>query len=494
MFGDNPRELLDEVRRVHDHVATHGDEILARWEPLLNRAAFEAGATNLAHYLALRGLDLRGLQKVLATWGLSSFGRSEARVLASLEAVLANLQLICGDTSSGMRRPTAADFQRGGDELRRHTDNMFGPSHDERRTRILVTLPGKAGKNLDFVRSLFEAGMNAARINCAHHGPEVWGEMIDNVRRVAGEYGRRCPVLMDLQGPKIRTRTVLTPEDRGSVAAGDTLLITFAEPQPRADFPFQASCAMPDVLHQVPKGAAVSIKDGLIVGRVAAVRDEGLVVEVRRTPPEGQPLQPEKGINFPGTSLQVSPLTPDDLAALDFVAQHADMVGYSFVQSTDDIALLQAELDRRRPGRMPMAIVAKIETALAFRNLPELIVQAAGTNPFAVMIARGDLAVEIGYERLSEVQEEILWVCEAAYIPVIWATQVLESLVKRGMPSRGEFTDAAMGNRAECVMLNKGGYVAEGITVLDNVLRRMEQHQIKKTHQLRALAAWSRTQ
>ena len=138
-----------------------------------------------------------------------------------------------------------------------------------------------------------------------------------------------------------------------------------------------------------------------------------------------------------------------------------------------------------------MPIVAKIETQLAFDNLPDLIVQAAGANPFAVMIARGDLAVEVGYERLSEVQEEILWLCEAAHVPVIWATQVLESLVKRGMPSRGEFTDAAMAQRAECVMLNKGPFIHEGIVVLDNVLRRMETHKHKRSTQLRPLKAWS---
>jgi pyruvate kinase len=156
------------------------------------------------------------------------------------------------------------------------------------------------------------------------------------------------------------------------------------------------------------------------------------------------------------------------------------------------VALLQGELAKRRAGRPPIGIVAKIETQLGFSNLPEIIVQGAGGNPFAVMIARGDLAVEIGYERMSEVQEEILWVCESAYVPVIWATQVLESLVKRGMPSRGEFTDAAMGNRAECVMLNKGPFIAEGVTVLDNVLRRMEAHMVKKSPQLRALSAWTR--
>ena len=104
-----------------------------------------------------------------------------------------------------------------------------------------------------------------------------------------------------------------------------------------------------------------------------------------------------------------------------------------------------------------------------------------------VMIARGDLAVECGWERLAEAQEEILWICEAAHVPVIWATQVLESLAKSGVPSRAEITDAAMGERAECVMLNKGPHLVEAVRVLDNILRRMEAHQSKKSARLRRL-------
>ena len=104
------------------------------------------------------------------------------------------------------------------------------------------------------------------------------------------------------------------------------------------------------------------------------------------------------------------------------------------------------------------------------------------------MVARGDLAVEIGFERLAEVQEEILWLSEAAHIPVIWAMQVLETLAKTGMPSRAEVTDAAMGGRAECVMLNKGEHVVEAVRFLDNVLHRMQAHQLKKRSMLRRLA------
>src|SRR6185312_2852598 len=104
--------------------------------------------------------------------------------------------------------------------------------------------------------------------------------------------------------------------------------------------------------------------------------------------------------------------------------------------------------------------------------------------------ARGDLAVECGFERMAELQEEILWVCEAAHMPVVWATQVLESLAKTGLASRAEITDAAMGQRAECVMLNKGPHLDEAVAALDNILRRMQDHQIKKSAMLRKLARW----
>lgn len=489
--SDDPKVLLYDVRRVREHVAKEGDRILERWQPFLQRGDFEAGAINLAHYLAFRELDLRQLQQNLVTWGVSGLGRSESRVMATLDAVLANLALVCNDYEAAKVRPSPEQFRSGSAKLHELSEKLFGTPSEGRETRILVTMQPKKGKDPEHVNRLFDAGMNLARINCAHDAPKAWLDAIETIRGIAAERGVRCPILMDLQGPKIRTRMVAAPQKSNKVNPGDRLFLTFGEPQPSDEFAFQSGCATPDVLHQVGAGATVSIKDGLIRGVVEEVRKDGLVISVQRTPPDGQPLENEKGINFPDTALSVSPLTEQDLKDLDFVAEHADIVAYSFVQRREDIAWLQRELEARRPGREPMAIVAKIETKLGFTNLPDLIVQAAGNNPFGVMIARGDLAVEIGYERLSEVQEEILWVCEAAHVPVIWATQVLESLVKRGMPSRGEFTDAAMGNRAECVMLNKGRYIDEGVAVLDNVLCRMERHQLKKSPQLRALSAWA---
>jgi pyruvate kinase len=138
-------------------------------------------------------------------------------------------------------------------------------------------------------------------------------------------------------------------------------------------------------------------------------------------------------------------------------------------------------------GADHVGVVLKIETTDAFDHLPAIILAALERAPVGVMIARGDLAIESGYERLAELQEEMLWLCEAAHIPVIWATQVLDTLARTGRPSRAEVTDAAMAVRAECVMLNKGPFVAEAVGALDNILRRMEQHQYKKRSLYRRL-------
>jgi pyruvate kinase len=167
-----------------------------------------------------------------------------------------------------------------------------------------------------------------------------------------------------------------------------------------------------------------------------------------------------------------------------FVAAHADGVEFSFVQSAADVVMLQEALAMQRPDDWrTMSLILKIETARAVRHLPEIIVQAAGRQPTAIMIARGDLAVEIGFARTAEMQEEILWLGEASDIPVIWATQVLQHLVAKGTPSRGEMTDAAMAARAECVMLNKGPYLLGAIDQLRALLQRMEDNQHKKTPQ-----------
>jgi pyruvate kinase len=244
-------------------------------------------------------------------------------------------------------------------------------------------------------------------------------------------------------------------------------------------------CTIPEVFNDVRSGEAIWFDDGKIGGVIDQVTDDHVVIRITSARVGGQKLRGDKGINLPESDLRLAALTAKDLEDLSFAVQHADVVELSFANTAGDVEVLQQHLARlgtRRP-----AIVLKIETRRGFRNLPDMLLTAMRAPCCGVMIARGDLAVECGFERLAEVQEEILWICEAAHVPVIWATQVLESLAKKGMPSRAEITDAAMGHRAECVMLNKGPHILSAVKTLDDILRRMQTHQTKKRAMLREL-------
>ena len=283
------------------------------------------------------------------------------------------------------------------------------------------------------------------------------------------------------------------------LSKGDPLVLTRAQVagspavqnrQGKIVQPATVPCTLPEVFDSVRPGERIWFDDGRIGGIVRAAGPDQIRVEVTHARPEGERLLPEKGINLPDSRIRLSALTERDVRDLRFVAAHADMVGFSFVQSVADLASLRERLAEF--GGEHLGVVLKIETRRAFEMLPDLLLASMRSQSFGVMIARGDLAVECGYERLAEVQEEILWLCEAAHAPVIWATQVLETLARRGMPSRAEITDAAMGERAECVMLNKGPHVVDAIRVLDNILQRMQAHQSKKRAMLRRLHWWNK--
>jgi pyruvate kinase len=245
------------------------------------------------------------------------------------------------------------------------------------------------------------------------------------------------------------------------------------------------SCTLPEVFPFIQPGERVSFDDGKIGGVVAGVEPGTVRVRITTCPPTGKKLREDRGINLPDTSFSLPALTPGDLADLDVIVDLADLVGLSFCNRPEDVESLQRAIQARTSRKL--GIVLKIETRRAFESLPRILLTALREEPLGIMIARGDLAVECGYERLAEVQEEILWLCEAAHLPVIWATQVLESMNKKGVPTRAEVTDAAMGERAECVMLNKGPHVLEAVGILCDILGRMQEHQDKKSSLLRAL-------
>ena len=311
----------------------------------------------------------------------------------------------------------------------------------------------------------------------------VPGTILRHESRAAGENNREGPVGALPHG-----------QNTISLQQGDMLILTRdLKPGRPATHdskgtiltPAVIGCTIPEVFDDVRPGEAIWFDDGKIGGVIDTVTSSQVLVRITHARLRGGKLRSDKGINLPDSTLRLSALTAEDLEDLSFATQYADVIELSFANSAQDVELLQQHLERL--GNRQPAVVVKIETRRGFEHLPEMLLTAMRAPCCGVMIARGDLAVECGFERLAEVQEEILWICEAAHIPVIWATQVLETLAKQGMPSRAEITDAAMGHRAECVMLNKGPHVLSAVRMLDNILRRMQAHQAKKRAMLRKL-------
>ena len=481
------RALLAEVKALREDVKLKGAELRSDWGAKEDKTKASSRVLNLSHYIALRTHDLTDLQGRLAARGLSSLGRSESHVAEALDALIATLKRLSGELNAPYPAPMFA--KAGAAELQVEGDRLFGARQKSSpRARIMATLPPEAVEP-EFVGKLIAAGMDCARINCAHDDPEIWGRMIENVRAAATRLERPCRVLMDIAGPKCRILRVKAPP-KTRLSRGDRIVL-IDELREKTKEPIAFSLNFPELVDQLEVGSEIFIDEGKAAARVVSKSAGRAELEVYAAREKGVRLKPGKGVNFPSTELDLPPLTSKDFRDLDFIAEHADLIGYSFVQRVDDIELLQDHLVARAPKREPPGLVLKIETPLALRNLPQLILQSSTHNPTGVMIARGDLAVELGFARLAEMQEEILWLSEAAHTPVVWATQVLDNFVRDGVASRAEMTDAAMAQGADCVMLNKGPYLIEGIGFLRDVLTRMDRHHVKTFARFPPLKQWA---
>ena len=595
--SDDIQRVSNQLKLIHERAleseANYASE-LALVHPKLRQSA-----ENLVHYLALRQADIGELQEDLAVLGLSSLGRANRNVISSIEAIQGAL--------SGVSTATISDgpadrnpLDRASQTADEHKKSILGDSPVERDTSIMVTLPTEAATDKTLIPEMLAAGMNVARINCAHDDELVWAAMIRKVRDTCRDSDTDCKIIMDLAGPKVRTGDlepgprvfrirprrdplgrivaprrirfipddivwsgtksavipvprecieyahvgddirfkdtrgkkrklkVIRKDDKGLVleifkgayiATGtrlrlhreqvgekltyevgnlpmveqpillrpDDTLILHGDDIPGAPSiedddgnvirNAHISCRQPEVFEFVSAGDRVSLNDGKISGVIRAVESDQLEIEVRKAKPTGSRLRGDRGINFPDSDIRLSGLTSADTENLKFVIANADAVSLSFVRRPADIELLQEEIQKL--GATTLGLVIKIETRKGFNKLPRLLLTAMRRYPVAVMIARGDLAVECGWECLAELQEDILWLCEAAQVPVIWATQVLEHEAKKGQPSRAEISDAAMSQRAACVMLNKGPHIIATIRMLDNILRRMQGYQFK---------------
>jgi pyruvate kinase len=491
-----PEKLTQDLNQLLDIIIASDTKIDASVVNM--HPNYRLSAKNLCRYLMLRSVDLRTYHDSLSDYGISSLASSEGYVYSNLFNVVKNLKLIQGQPVQDPAAIEMIGYKKSKKILKRHTRNLFKAEDKKHQVRIMVTLPSEAAQEKNMILELANSGMQIARINLSHGNLKEWSNMMKLIKQINEETVHNIIIYMDLSGPKLRIAPIAISRKKGkvknsiTVREGEHIWLKKTETTGKSS-KFkkhgkqtklgEIGVLLPQIIDDIKINDRVLFDDGMIESVVVSKTPEA--AELRITRCYKNKLASEKGINLPDTQLNLPALTEKDIDNLPFVCENADIVGYSFVRTASDVNYLHEQLKQYNADNL--GIVYKIENKEAFENLPFILLEGMKHAPMGVMIARGDLAVEIGFERSSEVQNEILWLCEAAHVPVIWATQVLENLAKTGIPTRAEISDVVQGVHAECIMLNKGPFINDAIVLLKNILTRMEAHSFKKKNAFRAL-------
>src|ERR1700722_10791730 len=333
-----------------------------------------------------------------------------------------------------------------------------------RRAKLIATL-APAWHSEAAMRDLFRLGMDVARLNFSHGSHEDHARNIERLRRAAEKENRTVCILQDLQGPKIRTGR-LERHEPIELKSGSTVIIT---PRDIAGTPTRISTTFPDLAREVTTGARILLRDGLIELRVRAVRGKDVVCEVLN----GGTLGEHQGINLPGTALSIPALTEKDRKDLEFGLKHGvDMVALSFVRSAADVNLVKQIVTGLG---CDTPLISKLEKPQGIDNIEEILGASDG-----VMVARGDLGVEMAPEKVPVIQKHVIRRAAVWRKPVITATQMLESMVENPRPTRAEASDVANAifDGSDSVMLSaetaSGRYPREAVAMMARIVVEAE--------------------
>lgn len=338
------------------------------------------------------------------------------------------------------------------------------------RTKIVCTI-GPASEKLSVIKRLITAGMDVARLNFSHGDYKSHKNLIKNIREAGKELGKDVTIVQDLQGPRIRLGVL--PEKGIEVKAGKQIILTTHKKYENTLGEEKIYVTYPNLHKDIKKNDTVLIKDGLIKGRVVKKRQRDIYLQIE----VGGTLETHKGLNFPDTRLTISPLTNKDLEDLSFgLKNDVDFVAMSFVSHGKDIKKLRKIIDSYGEKYFDTGILAKVEKPEAIENIDSIISEVDG-----IMVARGDLGIELPPEEVPVLQKMIIDKCRRASKPVIVATQMMESMMSFIRPTRAEVSDVANAviDHTDAVMLSGesagGKYPVQTVQMMTKTLKRIEK-------------------
>ncbi len=351
--------------------------------------------------------------------------------------------------------------------MKKEKDGGKGIRRQPTRSKIVATI-GPASKNPVTIRGMMRAGADVFRINFSHGRHDQHAQSIRDIRRIAREEKLAIGILADLQGPKIRLGKFRDGEGF-LLKKGDSLEIVVGEEL--LGEPGKVSCVYQQLASDVSEGERILIDDGSIELRVEKIVGNSVFTVVRY----GGILRQHKGVNLPGTRVQAPSLTEKDLFDLEFALAHnVDFIALSFVRSASDVIDLKQRIQKLGGD---VEVISKIERPEAVKEIREIIKVSDG-----VMVARGDMGVELGPEKVPAVQKQIIELCNRAAIPVITATQMLESMISSPRPTRAEASDVANAiyDGTSALMLSaetaSGDYPLLAVRTMNRIARETEKH------------------
>lgn len=383
---------------------------------------------------------------------------------------------------SGRRLSRASRFKRR--RLRDFSRNRLEPMEKiQKRTKIVATL-GPASRDPEILRALVVAGANVFRLNFSHGTPEDHGQAIKAIRAIAKELKQHIAILQDLPGPKVRTGKFSDGVASIKLERGQPFLLTTHDIAGSTE---GVSVSYRDLPADVAVGNRIYLQDGAIMLRIL----EKTATDIRTTVEVGGELRAQQGINYPDGPLNIAAVSDRDLEFLDFGLKNGvDYVAVSFVKSADDIHRVKQFIQERGKNAQ---VLAKIEKHEALEDLDNIVAAADG-----IMVARGDLGIEVPLERVPMIQKDLIARCNRASKPVVTATQMLESMTFNPRPTRAEATDVANAilDGTDAVMLSgetaRGQYPIETVRVMAEIAREVEKEYPHEVLQLRRLEGATR--
>ena len=352
------------------------------------------------------------------------------------------------------------------DSLTENTKAFFGEGSSTLTQQIMVNLQQEAEHDLPYLSKLMDHGVYHFRLNCAFGDKQFWKQVHQNLEHISTQKKQPANLLFDLAGPKIRVEKLF--ENNKEVKTirliqGENIEICTSGAIRNSDLK-TISCNFSGDFESCRTGEIVRLDDSRFEAIIEKTGKERILVNMAKVGPSQSELSIGKGINFQQSDLGISGLTAKDRNDLASVVHLEGILCFSFVRTARDVANIKKEIEKHRPASMP--IVIKIETFQAIQNLAEIILAAMRFPKVAILIARGDLVSECGWMALPEIQFQIEKYARAAHLPIILATEILESFNQTGQHTRPEMIDLHVAQNYDCILLNKGENLFEVIELV----------------------------